>query len=221
MQLSPRQEGILAFIREFIQENGYPPTIREIGRAVGISSTSVVNYNLNVLQNKGFLSREQDVARGLRLIEKGIQQRDTEATEMRAIPILGVIAAGEPLLIPDDSFSSFSSSDYETISLTRDIVPDDPRVYALRVKGDSMIDALVNDGDIVVLRQEDSEPKRGDMIAAWLRDEQETTLKRYYPEKEHNRIRLQPANPLMEPIYVKPENLEIKGRVILVIRKLY
>ena len=219
MPLSPRQEQILAFIKEFIRSNGYPPTIRDIGKAVDISSTSVVNYNLNVLQNKGFLTREQDVARGLRLAQE--DERPAEASEMRAVPILGAIAAGEPLLIPDDSFSSFSSSDHETISLTREIVPDDPRVYALRVNGDSMIDALVNDGDIVVLRQEDDEPRRGEMVAAWLRDEQETTLKRYYPEEENDRVRLQPANPLMDPIYVRPENLELRGRVILVIRKLY
>ena len=219
MPLSPRQEQILAFIKEFIRSNGYPPTIRDIGKAVDISSTSVVNYNLNVLQNKGFLTREQDVARGLRLAQE--DERPSEASEMRAVPILGAIAAGEPLLIPDDSFSSFSSSDHETISLTREIVPDDPRVYALRVNGDSMIDALVNDGDIVVLRQEDDEPRRGEMVAAWLRDEQETTLKRYYPEVENDRVRLQPANPLMDPIYVRPENLELRGRVILVIRKLY
>ena len=218
MALTPRQEQVLSFIRDFIRANGYPPTIRDIGRSVGISSTSVVNYNLNVLQNKGFLTREQDVARGLRLVEEDDQPRPDD---MIAVPILGAIAAGEPLLIPDDAFSSFSSSDYETISLTRDIVPDDPRVYALRVKGDSMIDALVNDGDIVVLRQEDREPNRGEMVAAWLRDEQETTLKRYYPDDGYDRIRLQPANPLMDPIYVEPENLEIRGRVILVIRKLY
>ena len=218
MQLSPRQEQILVFIREFIRRNGYPPTIRDIGKSVSISSTSVVNYNLNVLQNKGFLTREQDVARGLRLVE---EDRQPDMDQMRAIPILGAIAAGEPLLIPDDSFSSFSSSDHDVISLTRDIVPDDPRIYALRIKGDSMVDALVNDGDIVVVRQEEREPKRGEMVAAWLRNEQETTLKRYYREDGYNRIRLQPANPLMDPIYVEPENLEIRGRVILVIRKLY
>lgn len=209
MKLSPRQKEMVSFIRSFVEDNGYPPTIREIGRAVDISSTSVVNYNLEVLQKKGILERGREVARGLRLVG---------TATVREVPILGTIAAGEPLLIPDDSFSTFSIYDHETVSLTQDLVPKGEGMYALRVKGDSMIDALVHDGDIVVLRHQE-QAENGEMVAAWIKDKQETTLKRIYREERKGRIRLQPANPAMSPIYVDPENLEIKGKVMVVIRQ--
>ena len=219
MKLSSRQEGILEFIRGFLEEKGYPPTIREIGRSVGISSTSVVNYNLNALKEKGLLERGKEVARGLRLLDVGGRTAGRR-TLVRDIPILGTIAAGEPLFIPDDSFSTFSLSDHETISLTHDIVPQGESIYALRVKGDSMIDALVDDGDIVVLRHQE-QAENGEMVAAWIKDRQETTLKRFYREEGRGRIRLQPANPTMSPIYVEPENLEIRGKVMVVIRRVH
>ena len=218
MKLSSRQERILNFIRDFVEDNGYPPTIREIGKSVGISSTSVVNYNLNVLQRKGLLERGKEVARGLRLVGEA-EPAGRRGFSFLEVPILGTIAAGDPLFIPDDSFSTFSASDHETVSLAQDTVAQGEGMYALRVKGDSMIDALVNDGDIVVLRHQE-QAENGDMVAAWIKDKQETTLKRFYLEDAQGRVRLQPANPTMEPIFVQADNVEVRGKVMVVIRRL-
>jgi len=210
-ELSDRQKRILETIREFTAENGYPPTIRQLGEAAGISSTSVVSYNLAILQRKGYLSRDREVSRGLRLAEEA-------ETDIVSIPLLGAIAAGEPIPVPEGDFSQV---EMEHIALTRDMVGGQPdNVYALQVRGYSMIDALINDGDVVIMRHQQS-AENGDMVAAWLKDEKATTLKRFYWEKERTRIRLQPANPTMEPIYVHPGNLEIQGKVIGVIRRLH
>jgi len=213
MDLSSRQQEMLKFIRAFVEENGYPPTIREIGTAVHISSTSVVNYNLNILQAKGYIQRNRDISRGVRLIDKDVRSEKM----MIRVPILGRIVAGQPVPVPDESFSPLNVAD--SIALTRDIVQEQGPIYALQVKGDSMIDALIHDGDIVIMKRE-TNIKDGDLIAAWLKTEKETTLKRFYWEKDKNRVRLQPAHPTMEPIYVHPSNLEIQGKVIAVIRQL-
>jgi len=211
MELSPRQQAILEFIRSFTSENGFPPSIREIGKQVGISSTSVVNYNLNVLEKKRLIERSREISRGLRLTESV----ESAAFELPiSVPLLGRIAAGEPIPVPDSDFSPFDS---ETILLTRDMVRDPKGVYALQVRGDSMIDALIHDGDIVIMRHV-QEAANGDMVAAWLKDEKETTLKRFYWEPGRRQVRLQPANPAFAPIYVDPANLEIQGKVIAVIR---
>ena len=213
MDLSSRQQQMLKFLREFIEENGYPPTIREIGGAVRISSTSVVNYNLNILQTKGFILRNRDISRGVRLVGAKIPP----GSRTIRVPILGRIVAGQPVPVPDDNFSPLDVDD--SIALTRDIVQEQGPIYALQVKGDSMIDALIHDGDIVVMKRE-TDVKDGDLVAAWLKTEKETTLKRFYWEKDKNRVRLQPAHPTMKPIYVNPANLEIQGKVIAVIRQL-
>jgi len=220
--LSPRQREMLKMIRSFALEYGYPPTVRQIGRAVGISSTSVVSYNLGVLQRKGYLARDREISRGLRLVEEempldsGLMEPAPRLAPAAGIPLLGFIAAGEPIPIPD---SDFWQSAFERIAVSADIVKNPEEVYALQVRGTSMIDALIGDGDIVIMRhQRDAE--NGEMIAAWLKDEKATTLKRIYREKEGSLIRLQPANPTMKPIYVHPSNLEIQGKVIAVIRRL-
>ncbi len=218
--LSSRQKRILEMIPSFTSEYGYPPTIRQIGEAVGISSTSVVSYNLGVLQRKGHISRDREVSRGLRLLEESPDSPATEgpapAGALVEIPLLGVIAAGEPIPVPD---SDFPQTDLEHIALARDTVGSVENVYALHVRGDSMIDALIGNGDIVIMRHQLT-AENGDMIAAWLRDEKATTLKHFYWEKNRSRIRLQPANPTMAPLYVHPGNLEIQGKVIGVIRRL-
>lgn len=216
MDLTTRQERMLEFIQRHIRETGYPPTIREIGQEVGISSTSVVNYNLNVLQEKGYISRVRETSRGLRIVGSQAGALARPLGWEFQVPLAGSIAAGEPLRLPE---TDFSITDYETITLTQDILPPSPDLFALKVKGDSMIDALVHDGDIVVLRRQ-SQANNGDMVAAWLTDEGETTLKRFYWERENNRVRLQPANPSLKPIYVHPARLEIKGKVVAVIRQL-
>jgi len=215
--LTKRQRRVLEVIEEYTQEYGYPPTIREIGELVGISSTSVVSYNLKVLQRKGYLTRSPDVSRGLRLVADEIATEAPEPTRrVHAIPLLGAIAAGQPIPVPD---SDFSPTDYEEIALTADIVPSAEGIYALEVHGDSMIDALIHDGDIVIIRHQRT-AENGDMVAAWIKDEQATTLKRFYWERGQPLVRLQPANPNVAPIYVHPNNLEVHGKVVGVIRRL-
>ncbi len=215
-KLSARQRRMLNMIRDFVGEYGYPPTIRQIGEVVGISSTSVVSYNLGVLQRKGFLARDPEVSRGLRLVEEDDGDVDEYAGPATLIPVLGVIAAGEPIPVPE---GDFAPADYEQVSIPPDISRSTEEVYALRVRGTSMIDALINDGDLVIMRYQQN-AENGEMVAAWIKDEKATTLKRIYWEHDHKLVRLQPANPLMGPIYVHPSNLEIQGRVIGVIRYL-
>ncbi|MCD6301956.1 MAG: repressor LexA [Anaerolineae bacterium] len=213
--LSERQQRMLSAIRQFVQENGYPPSIRQLGELAGISSTSVVSYNLGILQRKGYIVRDPDVSRGLRLVEEA-DDSFSRADRVVSVPLLGVIAAGEPIPVPD---SDFSQADYDAIDLARDLVPETGDVYALEVRGTSMIDALIDDGDIVLMRHQ-TNAHNGETVAAWLKDEKATTLKTLYWEQNGSVARLQPANPFMEPIYVHANDLEIQGRVIGVIRRL-
>jgi repressor LexA len=223
--LSKRQQNILQFTRGYMDEHGRPPTIREIGKAVGINSTSVVNYNLGKLEEKGFLDRDPDVSRGLRLTEKadGLAQSVTHAAaavrdvfdRLVKIPLVGDIVAGKPVTTGNDSFSTYDEED--AIELSRSMLADKPEgLFALKVRGDSMIDAMVNDGDIVVMRPQ-YEAKNGEMVAVWLRNDSTTTLKHFFNEGE--KVRLQPANPTMEAIYVDPAEVQIQGRVLMVLRQ--
>jgi len=210
MKLSDRQQRMYDFIRKFFQENQYPPTIREIGEAADISSTSVVNYNLNKLVEAGLIERNKEVSRGIRLTE-------TPSFSMgglfsRSIPILGHIAAGQPITVfPDERASA------DTLDLATDVVGRAQEVYALRVQGDSMIDALVDSGDLVILNYQKT-ANNGDMVAAWLTDREETTLKYFF--LEGNQVRLQPANANYDPIIVPAEKVEVHGKVIAIIRQL-
>jgi repressor LexA len=211
MALSERQGKILSFVKTFTLDNGYPPTIREIGKAINITSTSVVNYNLDALQREGHIYRDRTVSRGIRLVE-GLQSL-TGASSLIKVPMLGRIAAGAPIQVPEGAYDS----ETDTLELSRDMVEADDKIYALKVQGTSMIDALINDGDIVVMRHT-SVANNGDMVAAWLTEQEETTLKRFY--HEGNRIRLQPENKTMDPIYVDSDKIDIQGRVVAVIRQL-
>lgn len=212
-RLSLRQQGILNFISEFKRKHGYPPTIREIGAALKISSTSVVNYNLNILEQRGLITRDRTVSRGINLVDDGNGREYAPTPAPFDIPVLGTIAAGEPIPIPQEGFTPVG---YETIALTRDIVRNPEGIYALRVRGDSMIDALINDGDLVIMRHQPY-VENGEMAAVWLTEENETTLKRFY--LEDNRVRLQPANPAYKPRYVSPDKVRVQGKVIAVIRQ--
>jgi repressor LexA len=219
--LSERQTRIVKFLHKFMTEQRYPPTIREIGEAVKISSTSVVNYNLNRLEELGLIARDRTVSRGIRLLEPAwemlksvTREAASAAQELIQVPLVGRIVAGAPVPVPASDFEVMPG---ETVSLARDILRDTDKLYALQVQGDSMIDALVNDGDIVIMRHQ-QQADNGDLVAVWLNDREETTLKRFY--RENGQVRLQPANPYMEPIYVNAENVEIQGKVVLVIRQL-
>jgi repressor LexA len=206
--LSPKQQSILHFIRQFIDEHDYPPSIRQIQDACKISSTSVVDYNLKKLEGDGYIRRDREVSRAIELLERGGRR-----PRALAVPIIGQIAAGQPIPVP--TADTWSTIDYsESIEVTRDMVGNRRNVYGLRVKGTSMIDALVNDGDIVLMEAATT-ADNGDMVAAWLKREQEATLKRFYHERD--RIRLQPANQTMAPIYTDPANVEVQGKVLLTI----
>jgi repressor LexA len=208
-ELTARQEAILAYIKDFIAKNGYPPTIREIGLALDITSTSVVNYNLNKLEKAGLVYRDSHLSRGLKVVGGSSPE-----VHLVKVPVLGTIAAGRPIPVPDAV--AINEAD-ELIEVTRDLVGSARDVFALHVKGNSMIDAMVSDGDIVVMQAAQT-AENGDMVAAWIADREETTLKRFY--LENGRVRLQPANPSMDPIFVDPASVQIQGRVVAVIRNL-
>ena len=211
VKLSKRQEAIVKFIGSFVDENGYPPNIREIRAACNISSTSVVNYNLNKLERAGLLARDREVSRGLRLV---VDNQSSEKNLFR-VPLVGRIVASEPVPVPASDFSIFGAD--ESIEVTPDMCDPSDDLFALQVKGESMVDAMINDGDIVILKPAQA-ANNGDMVAVWLDDRDETTLKYFF--KENNRIRLQPANPTMAPIYVdNPDALRIMGKVVMVIRQ--
>ena len=198
--LTKRQREMHSFIEDFVNSKGYPPTHEEIRQGLKMSTESLVNPTLKALETKGMIEREPDTPRGIRLLD-GLRSFK--------VPLLGQIAASaEPI--------SFSDDEHEEIELTPDIVHKQDGLYALRLKGDSMIDALINDGDIVVMRHQ-AVAEVGEMVAVRLRDRNETTLKRFYPEGK--RVRLQPANPKVQPIFVSPANVEIQGKVMAVIRQ--
>jgi repressor LexA len=208
--LSPKQKLILNFTRKFLDSRGYPPTVRDIVTGCEISSTSVVAYNLARLESAGYIRRHADISRGIELLTNQRSYRRNVT-----VPIIGEIAAGEPIPVPDSETWDTVAS--EELEVTEDLTHGKQRIYALRVKGNSMIDALIKDGDIVLMEYVNN-AKNGDMVAAWLKAEREVTLKRLF--KEANRIRLEPANTQMQPIYTTPDNIEIQGKVITVIRRL-
>ncbi|MDE2801969.1 MAG: transcriptional repressor LexA [Chloroflexota bacterium] len=209
-KLSERQTKMLEFISDFVKEHPYPPSVREIQLGCSISSTSVVDYNLHILRREGYIKRSPDISRGIQLLDKDTG-RAVGIPNAVAVPVFGAIAAGEPLMaFPDASEAE------ETLELPASMLP--PRtegMYALRVKGQSMIEDLIDDGDVVLFqRRETASP--GEMVAAWLKERGEGTLKRYYPEGA--RVRLQPANSAMSPIYEDADKVEVQGVVVGVIR---
>jgi len=208
--LSPKQKRVLQFMRKFVAARGYPPTIRDIASGCEISSTSVVTYNLNKLEAAGYIRRHADISRGIELLTNRQGQR-----HIVIVPIIGTIAAGEPIPIPDSE--TWDMVALGELEVTEELTRGKQGVFALRVKGDSMIDALIKDGDVVLMEYVNN-AEDGDMVAAWLKMEKEVTLKRLFRKADH--ICLEPANALMQPIYTSPENVEIQGKVIAVIRQL-
>ncbi|MGQ9584582.1 MAG: transcriptional repressor LexA [Anaerolineae bacterium] len=209
MSLSKRQQEFLEFMHDYWREHQRTPTIREIQEKFKISSTSVVSHHLKALEEKKCIDRTPGVSRGIKLVDSEYLRLAHDATVR--VPFWGYIVASEPVSVPD-----VSTPPSRYLDLTREIVGDSEGVFALEVRGDSMIDALVNDGDIVLMKKV-PEVRNGDMVAVWLKDEQETTLKKFY--REGNRVRLQPANPTMKPIYTKAANVDIQGKVVVIIRQ--
>jgi len=230
--LSKRHELILKFLAKFQEENGYSPSIREIGESIDVTSTSLVDYYLKQLEEKGYISREQHISRSICLLKDitqkktiadhvsdGIKEVGNMVEELLTVPVMGRIVASEPIPMPTSDVGYFDSE--SSIEIARSLLPSKEKVedlYALEVQGDSMIDAMVNDGDIVIMKRT-QEANNGEMVAVWLDDKDQTTLKYFY--KENKGIRLQPANPNMGPIMVEnPASLRIMGKVVMVIRQM-
>ena len=230
--LGKRHKKILEFLSGFQEQNGYSPSIREIGESIDVRSTSLVDYYLKQLEELGYISREQHISRSICLlkpeelahsaadkISQGLRQAGQAVSDLLSIPLMGRIVAGEPIPMPTSDVSYFDPE--SSIEIARSLLPAREKgdeLFALEVQGDSMIDAMVNDGDIVIMKRA-QQAENGEMVAVWLDDRDETTLKYFF--KERNRIRLQPANPVMGPIYVdNPAQLRIMGKVVMVIRQL-
>ena len=208
-KLSERQKNILKYIEDYVEERGYPPSIREIGDKVGISSTSVVDYNLRVLEREGRIRRDREVSRGLELVGGNRGQRNAQPRLLR-IPVVGRIAAGQPIEAIEDPD--------EYVELPAESVPSN--CFALRVRGTSMIEDHIDDGDIVVVRPQAS-LDNGDIAVAIVSDNTANggaTLKRFYLEGDH--VRLQPRNPTMQPIIVPADQVELRGKVVKLLRDL-
>jgi repressor LexA len=225
--LSERQKNILSFIYSYREEHDRPPTIREIGAAVDISSTSVVNYNLTKLEEREYLIRDAEVSRGISFTDKAreflgvVADNVNSAIESVAaevgllkIPLRGNIGASLPLESVLSDFDAYDEEDAIEISASM-VNGRSQDLFALKVDGDSMIDAMVNDGDIVIM-QHQTTANNGDMVAVWLEDD---TMTLKYFHYEGDRIRLQPANPTMDPIFVSPEDVQVQGKVMMVLRQ--
>jgi repressor LexA len=231
--LSDRHRKIMEFLTTFVEKNSYSPSIRQIGESIGVKSTSLVDYYLNYLEQEGYIARDGRVSRSIRVFkpvypESGGpslnpdilhgQNPITVISDLLRIPIFGRIVASAPLPMPPSDMAYFDPE--SSVEIARSLLPAKEKIselFALEVDGDSMIDAMVNDGDIVVMKQA-QDAVNGDMVAVWLDDENATTLKYFY--RENNRVRLQPANPSMRPILIdNPTHLRIMGKVVMVIRK--
>jgi len=204
-KLTNRQSKILDFIRKHIEMQGFPPTFREIGEEFGIRSTNGVRASLVALEKKGYLTRQSRLSRGIELTEKTLR---TLTSRIREIPIVGRVAAGQPILAEENLEG--------TISLDSEYIKAD-NIFALRVRGDSMRDAGIFDGDSVFARQQTT-ADRGDIIIAIIGDE--ATVKKYYPERD--RVRLEPANDSYGPIIVERDTpgFRIAGKVVGLLRKM-
>ena len=220
--LSEQRQRILRYVYRYMREHERPPTVREIQYDLDFSSTAVVKHHLDRLEQDGYIYRVPRASRGLRLTEKarewlasqGLLSVDEWRGEENVVrvPIAGYIRAGEPVAAYPTTVE-----EVDTLELTRDLLPETENVYALRVVGDSMVDASVHDGDLVILRQQE-DAQDGDMVAVWLEDDQETTLKKLYREGAY--VRLQPANPAYAPIVKPADVVRVQGKVIAIIRRL-
>ncbi len=202
--LTDRQRQILDFIKAEMRRKGYPPTVRDIGEAVGLSSSSTVHSHLAALEAKGLIRRDPSKPRALEVMDRERDERAPEISGVVQLPVLGAVAAGAPILAEENV--------EQMISLPTDVVREDS-TFVLRVKGDSMIDAGILDRDFVVVRQQ-ATADNGDIVVALLNDE--ATVKRFY--READSVRLQPENPTMEPMYVR--DVVILGKVVAVFRRM-
>lgn len=222
-----RHRKIMDFLEEYQEKNHYAPSIREVGNYIGVDSTSLVDYYIRQLIDMGYLERDEHVSRSLRVVRSydGAEKDDKTKPvtylkqDVVRFPILGRIVASAPIPVPGSDLAYYDPESY--IDIPKKILPEgenESGLFVLEVAGESMVDAMIDDGDIVVFRQA-NRARNGDMVAVWLEDNEETTLKYFY--NEGNRIRLQPANPIMGAIYIdNPKQVHIMGKVVMVIRHL-
>ena len=225
--LTDPQIKVLKVIEDYQNTNGFPPSIRDIQDMGKFSSTSVVNYYLEQLETMGHIKRSGRVSRGIRLMHpfsevsqaanRTIQNVRESVQQVLRIPVMGRIFASEPVPVPSSDFAYLDAE--SVVSVARSMLPAREKVeelFALEVNGDSMIDAMVNDGDIVIMKPA-KDVHNGDLVAIWLRDKDETTLKYFF--LEDGEVRLQPANPTMKPIFIDdPATVDIQGKIVMIIR---
>jgi repressor LexA len=207
--LNPRQRQILDYLRDHSRDHSYPPTVREIGRAVGLSSSSTVQNHLNTLETRGFITRDPAKSRTVEIVNSDVSRG--HVGNIVHLPLVGRVAAGTPVLAVENV--------EEHLNVGTEIAGGDDS-YALTVHGESMIDAGIRDGDIVVVSPRRDAPTNGTIVVARIENENtgesEVTVKRFF--RESGRIRLQPENSTMEPIYAR--ELQLEGVVVAVIRLL-
>ena len=228
-QLKERHKQVLDAIQDYRAKHGYAPSYREICARTDITSTSMVNYYLEQLEEMGYIERSENISRSLKIKDAAQEKVDqvlgnvkqvvNEISNALSIPVVGRIVASEPIPIPETDFNLFDAE--SKIEIPESLIPfniQKDNLFALEVDGDSMIDAMVSDGDVIIMKPV-REAQNGEMVAVRLKDQNETTLKHFY--HEGNRVRLQPANPTMDPIYVdSSSDIEIQGSVVLVIRQM-
>ncbi|MDQ7819544.1 MAG: transcriptional repressor LexA [Armatimonadota bacterium] len=199
--LTRRQREILAFVQRYTDAHGYPPSVREIGQALGLTSSSTVHSHLSALEKKGYIRRDPSKPRALEILR---DEREVPAKKVVPVPVVGRVTAGEPILAQQNI------EDY--LPLPADLLGG-AEGFLLHVRGDSMIGAGIYDGDLLLVRRQ-STARNGDIVVARLEDE--ATVKRFY--READRIRLQPENPALEPIYTR--DVVIEGVAVALIRRL-
>ncbi len=200
-RLTDRQQEILTFVQRYTESHGYPPSVREIGQAMGLTSSSTVHSHLEALERKGFLRRDPSKPRALEILHNG----QSPQHRVVSLPVVGHVAAGTPILAEQNI--------EDHLPVPADLT-NGTEGFILRVHGDSMIDAGILDGDLLVVRRQQT-ASDGDIVVARLGDE--ATVKRFF--KEGERIRLQPENAAMTPIYTRDVILE--GKAIAVLRRLH
>jgi repressor LexA len=205
-KLSKRQQDILSFIKDEVKKKGYPPSVREIGEAVGLASSSTVHGHLARLESKGLIRRDPTKPRAIEILEID-QDIPTPKYSVVNVPVVGRVTAGQPITAIENVEEYFPLPDT--------LVPSDEQVFMLEVMGDSMIDAGILDGDYVIVKQQQT-ANNGEIVVA-MTEEDEATVKRFFKEKDF--IRLQPENPTMEPIMLR--NVSILGKVIGVYRHMH
>jgi repressor LexA len=208
---TPHEHKVYEAIRSFTEMNGYSPTFRDIGQIIGNKNPSHIRYGVKSLVKKGIIQRNNGCSRTIQLVINEIER----IAEVLRLPLAGRIQAGQPIHLGDTDLQRFDSETY--IEVPRSLLPRNTEgLFALQVKGDSMMDAMIADGDIVIFRAI-QQAYNGQMVAVWLVEEGETTLKRYYLDNEQ--VRLQPANPAYQPLFYPSENVQVQGEVVFTYRE--